>query len=265
MRHVVNFEDWEKYEDRIENGTYKLLNILDQYNTTATFFVVGWVAERHPELVKSIHSKGHEIASHGYIHALIYEQNPEEFEKDIKKSIEILESITGRKVNGYRAPSWSIVEKTLWALDILSESGIKYDSSIYPTKNYQFGFSGANRYPETIDTPFGHKLLEIPPSTCKFFFMLLPLAGGFFLRTYPYWYTRQQIIKLNREGHRAVFYIHPWELDVTHPVINLPLKQRVVHYFRLNKMEKNLRCLLDSFKFDSIESVFMRKENGNSF
>lgn len=258
MRHVVNFEDWEKYEDRIEIGTYKLLMILDDYDTRATFFVLGWVAEKYPELVKSIHLKGHEISSHGYIHKLIYEQNPEEFEKDLKKSIEILESITGSKVNGYRAPSWSIVRETLWVLDILSKNEIKYDSSIYPVKNYQFGLKGANRYPGIIDTPSGNKMLEIPPSTCKFFFKLLPLAGGFFLRTYPYWYTRQQIIKLNREGHRAVIYIHPWELDVTHPIIRLPLKKRIVHYFRLNKMETNLRSLLDSFKFDSIESVFIK-------
>lgn len=261
LRHIVNFQDWDKYEDRVEIGANKLLSILNEYNTKATFFVLGWVAEKYPELIRSIHSEGHEIASHGYAHKLIYEQGPKEFEKDLKRSIEILETITSKKVEGYRAPSWSIVRETLWALDVLAENGIKYDSSIYPTANYQFGLPDANRYPGIIDTPSGHKLLEIPPSICKFLRKSVPVAGGFPLRAYPYWFTKYQIKKLNKDNLRAVVYLHPWELDTAHPKIKLPLKNRIIHYFRLGKMETNIRNLLNSFRFASIESIFLRKEN----
>lgn len=261
LRHIVRYEEWEEYEDRIEIGTKKLLNILDEYKTKATFFVLGWIAEKHPGLIKLIRSRGHEIASHGYAHKLIYEQDPKNFERDLIKSIDILEALIGKKVEGYRAPSWSIMRETLWALDVLAENDIKYDSSIYPTTNYQFGLPNADRHPGTIETPSGHKLLEIPPSIFKFLTKSIPIAGGFSLRAYPYWFTKHQIKRLNENGLRAVIYLHPWELDAEHPKIKLPLKSRIVHYFRLDKVETNLRNLLKYFRFDSVENVLIRKEN----
>jgi polysaccharide deacetylase family protein (PEP-CTERM system associated) len=260
---TVDLEDWYqgneliklnekyKYEDRIEYSTNKLLELLDEFSIKATFFVLAHTIESKPELLRQIYNAGHEIASHGYSHELIYNQTRRDFFNETKKSKNILEDIIGSRVNGYRASNWSITEKSLWAIDILQELGFEYDSSIYPTKNYLFGI------PNAPVEPYYHKngLLEIPPSVFKFLNYKIPFSGGFFLRAMPDSLVRTFLNRLNSKGKSVVFYIHPWELDQFQPKdLNIPLKNKIIHYFNINKTESKLRRMFNSGSFVSIEN-----------
>ncbi len=258
---TVDLEDWYQgnelikikdkflYEDRIDLSTNMLLDLLNKFSIKATFFVLAHTIEKKPDLLRKIHNAGHEIASHGYSHELIYNQNKEEFYKETEKSKKILEDIVGVEVLGYRASNWSITEKSLWAIDILQELGFKYDSSIYPTKNYLYGI------PHAPLKPFYHKngLLEIPPTVFKFMDYNIPFAGGFFLRTMPDFLINKFLKILNSNGQSVVFYIHPWELDKFQPRdLDIPLKNRIIHYYNLNKTERKLKNIFCSSKFTSV-------------
>lgn len=251
----IPFQDWDRYESRVEADTYKILEIFRQFEVRATFFVLGYVAENHPTLLKEIHSMGHEIATHGYSHRLIYRQTPKEFREDLNKSIKVIEDITQQKVLGYRAPYWTITKESYWALDILQEEGIKYDSSIYPVKTYLYGISGAPVYPYIVKENNGNKLIEFPPSTVTVCGLRVPIAGGFYMRALPSWLIRWGIKRINKKGQPAIVYIHPPEFDSLKPVVKLPFKERILHYYNLGVMEEKLKLLLSEFKFDSIKEL----------
>lgn len=250
----LDITHWESYEDRIVQSTNKLLSILREGNVKATFFVLGYVAERFPELVENIKKENHEIGSHGYSHTPITKQTPSEFEEDLLKSLGILEKITGHKISGYRAPQFTVVEETSWAIDIIKKSGLEYDSSIFPVKTHLYGVPDAPLFPYHIsssnikkDTP-NEDFLEIPLSVYRIPVIKrnIPIAGGFYFRFLPYRFISHAIRKINESNHTAVCYLHPWELDPEQPRIN---SLKWYHYYRLGGVEKKFRQLLRDFKF----------------
>ncbi len=246
----IPVENWGDYEDRIVESTERLLTILTQHGVKATFFVLGYLAQSHPSLIKTIDREGHEIASHGWAHRLLYHQRPKKFREELKKSLGIIEGIIGKKVKGFRAPSWSITKKSLWALDILQQSGMRYDSSIYPTRTHLYGLPFSPRYPYNIR----EGLVEFPPSTIRILGVNLPFGGGFFNRLLPYKIIKWGIERINREGEPALIYLHPWELDTSQPRIKLPLFHKK-HYFHLQSTEEKLEKLLTDFSFSPISRL----------
>lgn len=244
---------WAEYESRVTSDTNKVLSLLRTYDTKATFFVLGYIAEREPTLIKSIHGEGHEIAIHGYYHKRLFELNREEFEEDVKKSKEIVESITGEKVLGYRAPEWSIRNNTLWALSILKKLGIEYDSSMVPLT--KMGERNFGLYPYVIKTEYGN-IVEFPLTTMRCLWENLPFTGGLPLRISPYWYTVSKLRQINRKyGQPGIVYVHPWEFDNKQIKIELPLSRRFMHYFRITATRPKLVGLLKHLKFAPIKDV----------
>lgn len=252
----IPFEDWDKYESRIEKNTYKILEVFNHSDIKATFFILGYIAQKYPSLVKEISSLGHEIATHGHSHRLIYRQTPQEFREDLKRSINVIEDVSQQKVLGFRAPYWTITKESYWALDILLDEGIKYDSSIYPIKTYLYGIPDSPVYPYVIKENNGEKLIEFPPSTVAVFGKRVPVAGGFYMRLLPYWFIQSGIRKINNEGQSAIIYIHPPEFDPQKPVLKLPFKEKILHYYNLDVMEGKIRHLVSEFKFGTIKEIF---------
>jgi polysaccharide deacetylase family protein (PEP-CTERM system associated) len=246
--------EWGRFEDRIEAAGEKLLQILDDANAKATFFMLGYVAEKHPKIVKRIEAAGHEIGTHGFSHTLIYKQAPELFQTELTRAIGFLEDLTGKKVLGHRAPFFSITKDSLWALDILGELGIKYDSSIFPVLNYRYGIADAPRFPYKIKRG-KHEFVEFPISTLKLPGFTMPISGGAYFRIYPYQVTKQAIKAVNRSGKPVTFYLHPWELDPGHPRIDVPRRIALTHYFNLGATERRLRNLLRDFKMAPMKEV----------
>ena len=256
----IPVHDWGKYETRLYEGTYKLLEMFKQVDLKATFFVLGDVAAKHPALVRNIQSSGHEIATHGYAHRLVYRQTPQEFREDVRRSIGVIEEIIQEKVWGYRAPYWTITKESYWALDILMEEGIRYDSSIYPIKTYLYGIPDAPIYPYVVKESEGRRLWEFPPSTMKIWNVRLPFAGGFYLRALPTWLIRLGMTRLNHDGHPAMVYIHPPEFDSLKPKVELPMKEKILHYYNLGVVEDKLKSLLAEFSFHSTKGILFREE-----
>lgn len=246
---------WEQFESRVESNTEKLLGLLDQGGVHATFFILGWVAERYPALVRRIASAGHEVASHGYAHELITAQTPIAFREDVRKSKGILESILQQPVLGYRAPSFSITKDTMWAIQILVEEGYVYDSSIFPVVHDRYGVPSANPQLHQLSTPAG-LLWEVPPSTVKCLGVRLPVAGGGYFRLYPYVVLRALLRKLEGEGSPLVMYMHPWEFDPDQPRMEGSVLSRIRHYLNLDKTEGRMQALLQDFSFAPIRRVF---------
>jgi polysaccharide deacetylase family protein (PEP-CTERM system associated) len=245
--------DWGGLDDRIQVSGRRILSALGEAGVRATFFVLGSVAERHPELVREIAAGGHEIGTHGWSHTLIYKMTPETFRSELRRSIGLLEDLSGARVLGHRAPFFSITMQSLWALDILGEAGIRYDSSIYPVLNYRYGIDGSPRVPYRVPGP--HPLIEFPISTWRFMGRNLPVAGGAYFRVYPYAFTRFAFQSLNRDGQTFVFYIHPWELDPEHPRIDVPRRIALTHYANLKATHGRLRRLLRDFSFAPMREV----------
>lgn len=332
---VIRYQDWANYECRIERNTYAILEILDNANASnrssgfakrtennvqivqsstevnslecsnvsngssnsikATFFILGWIAERYPGLVRDIAAQGHEVASHGYRHELVSNQRPDEFRADVAKTKKMLEDITGEEVVGYRASTYSITRKTLWALKILAEEGYGYDSSIFPVHHDVYGFPDAPRFPfkvslngdvQTVRSfaaansfarsnnsnvpndsnisngPYDSNVFwEFPISTVHFFGQNLPVAGGGYFRLFPYWLVKRLLGHINRTEQRPfIFYLHPWEFDPEQPKIdNAPLKSKVRHYLNLDKVENRFRRLLSDFNFVPIRDLMDKK------
>jgi polysaccharide deacetylase family protein (PEP-CTERM system associated) len=262
---TIDFEDWYQgleiphtewngFEDRILIAGRKLLRILDETGTKATFFVLGFLAEKYPDLIREIDKAGHEIGTHGFSHMFIYRQTPDVFRGEMKRAISFLENLTGKKVIGHRAPFFSITKQSLWALDILGELGIRYDSSIFPVLNYRYGIVDAPRYPH--DMQCGEVTLkEFPISTLQLLKVTLPISGGAYFRIYPYQLTKQAIRAVNRSRNPVTFYLHPWELDPDQPRINLPRRISLTHYFNLGATEKRFRRLLRDFDFRPMKTV----------
>src|SRR5262249_6331397 len=214
---VVSRDDWDGLPSRGIANTERLLQVLAEHEGRAAFFFVGWVADKHPSLVSLISDLGHEIASHGYWHRLVYTQTPAAFRDDIRRSKDVLEATTGQRIEGYRAPSFSITTASLWALDVLIEEGFRYDASIFPIRHDRYGIPDSPRHPYVMPRRSG-ALVEVPGSTARLGPMNLPVAGGGYFRLLPYAWTRWGIARLNdRERRPAVFYLHPWEVDPDQP------------------------------------------------
>jgi polysaccharide deacetylase family protein (PEP-CTERM system associated) len=246
----IHRDSWTSRESRVVGNTQRLLAIFEQFDVRGTFFVLGWVAERHPQLVRDIAAHGHEIACHGFSHRLVYEQSPEEFYAETLRSKNLLEDITGSAVLGYRAASYSIVRESLWALDILVELGFVYDSSIFPVHHDRYGIPDAERAPHRMSTPNGKFIVEWPLATAKILGFRLPVAGGGYFRLLPYWLSRWGLASINRRELRPfIFYLHPWEVDPGQPRVSASSLSRFRHYTNLEKCEGRLRRLLGEFKF----------------
>jgi polysaccharide deacetylase family protein (PEP-CTERM system associated) len=251
-RHI-RADEWDSYPLRVEDNTRRILDMLDEFAIKATFFVLGWIAERVPHLIREIQSKGHEIACHGYGHQLVYHIGPDAFRMDIRRAKQILEDVCGNQIHGYRAPSYSITKQSLWAFDILLEEGFSYDSSVFPVYHDTYGIPDAPRFPYMIERDSG-RLSEFPLTT--YLVRLgrmeyrLPIAGGGYLRLFPAELIRQGIARINRvENQPAVLYFHPWEIDPHQPRIKAGLKSRFRHYLNLHRTEAKLRYLLAALDF----------------
>lgn len=252
---LVPRSKWDDMESRVVANTMRLLEIFREYKVRSTFFVLGWVGERHPQLVAAIAGEGHEIASHGYAHRLIYDQTPAAFREDVRRAKAILEDACGRPVVGYRAPSYSITPRSLWALDVLAEENYEYDSSIFPIRHDRYGIPVSARRPYSIDRN-GRSIIEVPGSTTQLGLMNLPVAGGGYFRLLPYWWTKWGIARVNeRERRPAVFYLHPWEIDPGQPRLSAGRLGRLRHYRNLEHTEARLRQLLTDFRFDAIDTL----------
>lgn len=245
---------WDQLESRVERNTRKIVDLLTMSGAKATFFILGWVAERQPALVKYLVDAGHEVASHGYGHELVTTQSPVVFREDVRKAKSILEDLSGRRVVGYRAPSFSITEGTKWALPILVEEGYLYDSSIYHKFRERCGGSQAAGRCYKIETPAG-SLWEVPPSTMKTYGVHIPVAGGGYFRLIPYPVLKLFLRRIEKDGAQLVMYLHPWEIDPQQPRMQGPLLSKIRHYMNLKKTEQRLRLLLEDFSFGSIMEV----------
>jgi polysaccharide deacetylase family protein (PEP-CTERM system associated) len=251
---VVAPDRWNEYESRVAANTDRVLGILADTGVRATFFVLGWVAERDPSIVRRIAAAGHEIASHGYGHRLVYDQTPAEFRDDVRRAKALLQDASGAPVLGYRAPSFSITGRSLWALDVLTEEGFRYDASIFPIRHDRYGIPSAPRHPYYARPG----LLEIPASTIRLAGTNLPVGGGGYFRLLPYWWTRAGIRRLNlAEKRPAVFYLHPWEVDPGQPRLTGSRLSRFRHYRNLAKTEGRLRRLLGDFRFGTIAETVL--------
>lgn len=255
LAEAVRREDWHSMEYRVEANTQRILSLLDRHKARATFFTLGWVAEKSPELVRLIRKEGHEIASHGYSHQLIYNQTPEVFREETRRSKAVLENITGEPITGYRAASYSITNESRWALDILAEEGFAWDSSIFPVHHDRYGMPGTPRWPHTLTTDKGYKLAEFPLSTLKLPGYTLPIAGGGYFRLFPYWFSRWGLGSINRQGQPFVFYLHPWEVDPGQPRLDVKWFSRFRHYNNLDVCEARLSKLLGDFSFTTMSDV----------
>ncbi len=256
---VIKRDDWPRMEYRAEESTRKLLDLFAQFEISATFFVLGWVARRSPALVRQIHDAGHEVACHGLSHELIYRQTPKDFALETAESKSLLEDIIGESVLGYRAASWSITRQSLWALDVIHDLGFLYDSSIFPIHHDRYGIPGAPTRVGQVTSPSGHRIVEFPPSTATILGVRVPVAGGGYFRLLPYSLTRFGLKQVNAAGEPFIFYLHPWEVDVDQPRIGASWLSRLRHYTNLDKTEVRLRKLLTEFKCTTVRAVLQEK------
>ncbi|MPY87929.1 MAG: DUF3473 domain-containing protein [Luteitalea sp.] len=248
-------DGWDTFESRVVANTERLLLLFADHGATATFFVLGWVADRHPDLVRRIASAGHELASHGYWHRLVYEMTPAEFRDDLRCARRAIEDAAGVAVSGFRAPSFSITRRSLWALDVLVEEGYRYDTSIFPVHHDRYGIPEAPRHLHTLSCAAGN-LIEVPPATLRFGRLNVPIAGGGYFRFWPYAWTAWGIQGINRsEGRPACVYLHPWEIDPDQPRLPASSLSRYRHYHNLHRTENRLRRLLSEFSFASIHTI----------
>ncbi|OLD63017.1 MAG: hypothetical protein AUI53_00420 [Acidobacteria bacterium 13_1_40CM_2_60_7] len=252
FRDSIASEQWHSQLSRVERNTAILLDLLDEARCKATFFTLGWVAEQHPHVVKSVAERGHEIACHSLRHRTVYEMARDEFREDTRRAKQLLEDCSGTPVRGYRAPSFSITQNSLWALDILCQLGFSYDSSIFPVRHPNYGMPSAPRSPFRIQTPSG-AIIEFPMTTLEWAGVRAPFGGGAYFRLLPYWYTRWGMGFLNsRENCPVCVYLHPWELDPEQPRMNGRLTSRVRHYLGLRSTPAKFRNLIRDFEFSPL-------------
>jgi polysaccharide deacetylase family protein (PEP-CTERM system associated) len=253
---AVPRESWPTREYRVERNTDVILALLAERGIHGTFFILGWCAERSPELIRRIAAAGHEIACHGFSHRLIYEQTPEEFREEARRSKHFLEDTIGAAVTGYRAASFSITKRSLWALDALIDLGFEYDSSVFPIRHDRYGIPGASRDIGPISAPSGRTIVEFPMSAASFGGVRVPVSGGGYFRLLPYAVTRAGLKQINeRTGQPFTFYLHPWEVDPGQPRVKVKAFSRFRHYNNLHKCEGRLRRLLREFEFSTMRDV----------
>ena len=256
----IEFSSWGARECRVERNTTAILDMLARRDVKGTFFVLGWIAKRYPALVREIAARGHEIASHGMNHQLIYNQSEDEFRAETRDSKRLLEDVCQRPVFGYRAATYSITLRSLWALDILAEEGFVYDSSIFPMRHDRYGIPEAKLIPHQIETQKGNRIVEFPISVLRYRGITIPVAGGGYFRLLPYAITRWALKKLNTVGQEFVFYIHPWEIDPTQPRIeNASVLSKFRHYLNLQRCESRLDDLLGDFRFTPLVSILKQR------
>lgn len=258
---LLDRERWGSLPTRVEASTHRLLDAFDETGSRATFFVLGWVAERHPALVRQIAARGHEIACHGFDHELLYEIGPERFRSDLRRACAAIAEASGCTPLGYRAPSYSVTEQSLWALDILAEEGFRYDSSIFPIRHHRYGIPSFEKQPLRLSLPSGAQIDEFPMSTLKIAGLTVPMAGGAYLRFMPKALFRWGFGRLVGQGVPTVLYLHPWEIDPDQPRQAVGLKVRVNHYFNLHRTEARLRGLLETFNFAPLGAVLADLES----
>ena len=252
---AVPRDAWDSVPSRIDAGMMELLDLLDASSVQGTFFVLGWVARQHPRLIRGIAERGHEVGCHSHEHRLVYSQTPAEFRADTRLALDAIQEATGQFCTLYRAPTFSITRKSLWALPILAEEGIRLDSSIYPVIHDRYGIPGAPRFPyrPLREVP---DFVEFPPSTFRFLGMTLPCAGGGYLRIYPPFVTRYALRSINRgDGQPAVLYVHPWELDPSQPVLPAGRLRNLRHRVNIGTMGARLAGLIARFRFSTMTSA----------
>lgn len=246
---TVSRATWDQYTPRVAGNCQRLLDIFDRYQVKATFFVLGWVAERFPAIVREIHERGHELACHSFWHRKVDSLTPAEFRSDTQEACAAIQNAASVRVTGYRAPTWSITQQSLWAFDVLAEEGFEYDSSIYPIRHDLYGIPGANRYPYVQVCGNGQTLLEFPPATVRIAGMNFPAAGGGYLRIFPLAYTSWVFRQFEKANKSLVLYLHPWEIDPEQPRLAGPLKSRFRHYTNLHHTQERLELLLQRYRF----------------
>jgi polysaccharide deacetylase family protein (PEP-CTERM system associated) len=253
LSRLIPYADWDKCESRVERSTGRLLDVFGRHGVEATFFVLGWVADRFPDLVREIERRGHEVATHGYSHQLLTFMQPEDFRADLQRSLVALARTTTQEVRGFRAPSFSLTKKTLWAVDILRESGIQYDSSVFPvTFHPDYGIADADLRPHRL----AEGLTELPMGVAEVLGRRVPCSGGGYFRLYPYAVTRALMRRCNQQGRPVMFYLHPWEADPDQPrVAGLSWSKRFRHYNNLDRTEERLEWLLNDFAFTSARQL----------
>lgn len=256
FENTVAYDEWDRQESRVERNTLKVLDLFSEAGVKATFFVLGWVASRHPGIVREIAGRGHEVACHGYSHRLVYNQSPRDFRNETLSSKQLLEDQAQTVILGYRAASYSITRKSLWALDILQECGFQYDSSIFPIRHDRYGIPDAEQNPHAHVTSNGSRIVEFPVTALDMKAAKLPLGGGGYFRLFPYWLTRTGLKIFNRRNAAPfIFYLHPWELDVEQPRLRGSWFSRFRHYNNLERCEARLRMLLQDFDFAPAKDV----------
>ena len=267
--HVSAFEprvqrsDWDHFESRVTVSVSRLLELLARHDARATFFVLGWVAQRHPEVVRQIARAGHEVASHGWDHARVTEQSPLAFRDSVRRTKHALEQLIGAPVLGYRAPSFSIVPGREWALDVLIEEGYRYDSSLFPVRRPGYGYANGRPDPHWLERPAG-RLAELPPTTLRRCGVTLPAGGGAYFRLLPYAVARTAFRDCERRGTPGTFYIHPWEIDPQQPRLDVPWLTHVRHYGGLGGTLPRLERLLAEFRFTAIAETLAAHDLGRA-
>jgi len=244
--------NWDAYESRVNRNMERVLELLDRYDTKVTFFILGYVAEKNPDLVRKVFDAGHEIATHGTFHQRLVDMTPDEFREDLRRSVGVLEEITGERPIGYRAPEWTVVRETLWALDILVEEGFLYDSSTVPLTC--MGDRAWPRWPSRVTTPKGD-IVEFPASTMRCLWENFPYTGGLPMRMSPYWFIVEGIKKTNRIGYPVMVYTHPWEFDDAPPKLELPFRRRFMHEYLMRSTPRKVEGLISRFRFAPIRDV----------
>jgi polysaccharide deacetylase family protein (PEP-CTERM system associated) len=250
MSQAIRREDWDKCEMRVIDNTRRILALLAAHKTEATFFTLGWIAEQVPELVREIEAAGHEIATHGYSHTLLTDMNAESFEADLKKALLVTQRCVNQEIIGFRAPSFTVTSKTLWAVDVLTRNGIRYDSSVFPV-----GYHPDYGMPDVSLSVYRHNassLVEFPMSCAELMGSRIPCSGGGYFRILPYAITKRLLARCNAQGRPVMFYIHPWEIDPGQPRVKLPVFKRFRHYYNLDKTMGRLDRLLKDFEFTSV-------------
>ncbi len=258
---AIDRSDWDEIKPRVEDNTHRVLDIFAEADIRATFFVLGWVAERRQDLVRKIVDAGHELACHGYSHKLIYDQSKADFAAETIRAKDILEQISGNPVDGYRAASYSITGRSLWALDIIAESGFTYDASIVPARHDLYGIPGSKHSPYRLKLENGMSIMEFPPSTISVLGHDIPVGGGGYFRIFPYAFSKWGMHKINRARQQPFsFYLHPWEIDPDQPRVRTNWKSRFRHYHNLHQFEPRLRRLLGEFHFGTMRSILRSSE-----
>jgi polysaccharide deacetylase family protein (PEP-CTERM system associated) len=255
FQELMPAETWSSQQSRVDRNTDLLLDWLDEAGCKATFFTLGWVAEQQPNIVRKVANRGHEIACHSLRHRTVYKMTPEEFHSDTRQAKQLLEDVSSTPVLGYRAPSFSITQDSLWALTVLAELGFTYDSSIFPVRHANYGIPQALRLPHRVPTPAG-SIVEFPMTTLEFGGRRSPFAGGAYLRFLPYWYTRWGIRYLNdHEQHPVCVYLHPWEIDPDQPSMPGSFTSRMRHYLGLRSTPAKFRNLIRDFEFSPLGAL----------